>query len=249
MCIEISSRRVGIGDPDNTPLADRILGDTGLRRFASGGLEFMTVESWKATLEIAELFLKCGAIVGAAAWAAYTFRSLGQIARAKADIAKTEAERRKAEAEIERLSEQGKIGAVVQIQMTPTVQAIPGDQNTYLSVTAEFLNTGSRNAQVDYAETPFAGYAVTPKADGTFDYERVVTAHVVNGLNPSLRSKRLVVRAGGKERLNFFVKLPGSGLYFLVVSVPISEREQNIARQFGFESKGRWSAKQYFVVP
>lgn len=208
----------------------------------------MALADWKAVLEVAELLLKCLAIVGAAVWATYTFGSLGQIARAKADIAKTEAERRKAEAEIERLSEQGRVGAVVQIQMTPSVQAIPGDRNKYLSVTAEVLNTGTRNAQVDYSETPLAAYAVTPKADGTFSYDRVATAHVVNGLNPSLRSKRLLVRAGGKERLSFFVRLPGPGLYFLVVSVPISEREQDVARLYGFEAKGRWSAKQYFVV-
>lgn len=208
----------------------------------------MALEDWKAYLEVAELLLKCLAIFAAGLWAAYTFGSLGQIARARADIAKTEAERRRAEAEIERLSEQGRVGAVVQIQMSPSVQVIPGDQNKYLSVTAEVTNTGTRNAQVDYSETPFAAYAVKPTSDGRFSYDRVATAHVVNGLNPSLRSKRLLVRAGGKERLSFFVRLPGPGLYFLVLSVPISEREQDVARQYGFEAKGRWSAKQYFVV-
>ena len=222
----------------------------------------MTLEDWKTFLEIAELLVECAAIIGAGIWAIYTFGSLRQIARAKAEIAKTEAEitktqaeitkteaeRRKADAEIERLSEQGRVGAVVQIQMTPSVEVIPGDPNKYLSVAAEITNTGTRNAEIEYPDTPFMAYAVRQKADGTFSYDRVATAHVVNAFVPSQRSKRMLVRAGGKQRLSFFVRLPGPGLYFLVVALPMSEVEQEVAKQFGFVSKGWWSAKQYFVV-
>lgn len=211
----------------------------------------MALDDWKSLLEVLELLLKCAAIVAAGLWAAYTFGSLGQIARAKADIAKTEAERRRAEAEIERLSEQGRVGAVIQIRMTPRVETLPNDPGKYLSVTAEVTNSGTRNAQIDYPkppEAPFTAYAVTADAGGGLSYERVAAAQVVSGVNPRFRSKRLLVRAGGTERLSFFTRVPGAGLYLLVISVPVSEREQEVARQFGFEAQGRWSAKQFFVV-
>lgn len=56
------------------------------------------------------------------------------------------------------------------------------------------------------------------------------------------------MRVGGTERLNFIVRLAASGLYFLALHFPISEQEQKVAEEWGFATKGYYSAKKYVCV-
>jgi hypothetical protein len=208
-----------------------------------------TIKQWQDLLGIVKIALECMAIAGGGFWALFVFGSLRQIARARAEIAKTDAERRKTEAEIERLTEQARIGAVIGIELAASSVNVPGDAGKYLSIEAIVANSGSRHAQVDYPDEPLIVFDAKADADGTLRYTRVAGAYVPRGTQPWLPSRRLLVRAGGHECLTFFVKVPSPGLYLVVLSFPISEQEQTIARQFGFETKGRWSAKRYVTVP
>jgi hypothetical protein len=207
----------------------------------------MTVSEWQAVLEVIKLLLECAAIVAAAIWATYTFGSLRQIARARAEIANTEAERRKTEVEIQHLTEQSLVGAVIEIDRVANVHNIP-ESGLFLSVVAEVANKGNRNAQIEYPEYPFTAYTATLQGDGKFVFESIARAHVVSSVAPAKRSLKLLVRAGGRERLPFLVRIPRPGIYLLVVTLPLSAAEQEIAKKYGFVSAGRWSAKRYVVV-
>lgn len=173
---------------------------------------------------------------------------MGQIARARAEIAKADVERRKTEAELQALSDRALTGAVIEVELVATPVTVPSVKGRYLSVLAEVSNKGNRNAQIEYPDRPFAAYQVKPH-DAGFSYTAVAEAGVVSSVNPSRRSLKLLVRAGGKERLPFFIKVPEPGLYLLVVTLPLSVAEQEVAKKYGFVSAGRWSAKRYVVVP
>ena len=207
----------------------------------------MTLSDWKELLEIIKTLLECLGILAGGVWAAYTFGSLRQIARSRAEIASIEVARRKDEAELKMLDERARIGAVIEIDLSVTTCRIPSDSRIFISALAEVANKGNRNAQIDYPEDPFKVYAVNVSSQGTVS-TLVATAAVVSSINPAKRSLRLLVRAGGRERLPFLVAVPGPGVYLLVFALPLSPAEQEIASQYGFVTKGRWSAKRYVTV-
>lgn len=209
----------------------------------------MTLVAWKEWLEVVKLAAEVIAIGAGGVWALFTFGALSQIARARAEIAKTDAERRKTEAELQALAEKALTGAVIEIDLIVTSPAVPNMAGTFLSVLAEVSNKGNRNAHIEYPEKPFAVYAVDRDAGGVLTPRLVAGSPVVSSINPAKRSLKLLVRAGGKERLPFFVALPGPGLYLVVVTLPLSKAEQEVAARYGFVSLGRWSAKRYVVVP
>jgi cell division protein FtsB len=97
----------------------------------------MTVVEWKAVFDLIKVVLECVAIVGAGVWATYIFGSLRQIARARSDIAKIEAEHRKTEAEIDRLTEQARVGAVIQMSLEAMPEIVPNDPLLYVSAAVE----------------------------------------------------------------------------------------------------------------
>jgi hypothetical protein len=208
----------------------------------------MTLVESKELLEVAKLLLESIAIISGGIWAAYTFGSLRQIARARAEIANTESARRKTEAEIAQLTEHARVGAVIETDLIATACKIPGEDSLYLSVIADIVNKGNRNAQIEYPANPFTVYAVTDLSKVHSKFTVVANAAVRSSIDPSKRSLRLLVRAGGRERIPFFVPIPAPGLYFLALSLPLSEAEQKVAEQYGFVSAGRWSAKRYFVA-
>ncbi|MGH9420901.1 MAG: hypothetical protein ACRD3J_13075, partial [Thermoanaerobaculia bacterium] len=125
---------------------------------------------------------------------------------------------------------------------------VPNSADVFLSVLAEVSNKGNRNAQIEYPDHPFTAYLVTPQPDGALSYSPVAKANVISSINPDYKSLKLLVRAGGKERLPFFVRLPSHGLYLLVITLPLSAAEQEVAKRYGFVTTGRWSAKRYFVA-
>ena len=208
----------------------------------------MTLAEWKDFLDVVKTLVEASAILAGGIWATYTFGSLRQIARARAEIANTEAARKKTEAEIQQLTERAQAGAVVEIDLTASTWALPNVSGLLLSVLAEVSNKGNRNVQIEYPDHPFTAYAVTGFEGGAQTYTPVATADVRSSVNPSKRSLKLLVRAGGRERIPFLVRVPGPGLYMLVLTLPLPKPEQEIAERFGFVSTGRWSAKRYFLA-
>lgn len=208
----------------------------------------MTLSDWKELLEVAKLLIEASAILAGGIWATYTFGSLRQIARSRAEIANTEAARKKTEAEIQQLTEHARVGAVIEIDLTASTSTLPNVPGLMLSVLAEVSNRGNRNAQIEYPDHPFTVYAVGELQTGTPTYTPVAKDAVRSSVDPSKRSLKLLVRAGGKERIPFLVHVPGPGLYLLVLTLPLSQAEQEIAKQYGFVSVGRWSAKRYFIA-
>jgi hypothetical protein len=209
----------------------------------------MTAEEWKTFLDVVKVTLECVAIIGAGIWATYTFGSLRQIARAKAEMTKLDSERRRTDAEVDRLTEQARIGAVIQISLDALPLAIPDDRRRFVEVTVEIFNGGSRNVHIAYPQHPLNIYAADINSDGLTTYRNVASCRVASGVDPNSFSKGMLARAGGRYPLSFVVPVPASGLYLIVFSVPVSEAEQAIATQFGFSSKGRWSGKKFVTIP
>lgn len=188
------------------------------------------------------------AIIAAGIWAIYSFRVLNQIARARGEMARLDVEQKKAEAELRHLMEQTFVGAVVDITMSAEQMSLVGDQRKYICAEVTINNQGRRNAQFEYPEFPFTVFAVEPQSGGGLKYAQHAVAKVAAGSDPNRKSLRMLVRAGGKGHIPFFVSVDSPGLYFLVFSVPVSEAEQEVTKRFGFHSVGKWSAKKYFVV-
>jgi hypothetical protein len=209
----------------------------------------MTPADWKDLFDVIKVALEAVAIVAGGVWAAYTFGSLRQIAKARAEIANTEAARRKTEAELKALDEHARVGAVIEIDLAVTTCRVAQDPRVFLSVLAEVSNRGNRNAQIEYPPHPFKAYAVQVSAQGELSTTLVASAAVLSSVDPSKHSLKLLVRAGGRERLPFLVAVPSPGLYLLVLSLPLPPAEQAIADQYGFIAKGRWSAKRFYTVP
>lgn len=209
----------------------------------------MTAEEWKTFLEVVKVGLECAAILGVGAWATFTFGSLRQIARAKAEITKLDSERRKTEAEVDRLTEQARVGAVIQISLDAVPRTVQDHHHRFVEITVEVFNGGTRNVHISYPEHPLIVYAVAVDANGAMSYHPVATARVVSGVNPNGFSTGMLARAGGRYLLSFMVTVPSPGLYLAIFSVPLSAAEQAIANQFGFSAKGRWSGKKYVTVP
>jgi hypothetical protein len=211
----------------------------------------MTLGEWQELLELLKTLLEVVAIIAGGIWAIFTFHALGQIARARADIANAEASRRKSEAEAQQLLEKAGIGAVIEVDLTATTVKAPDGRGLLLSVLVEITNKGTRNAKAKFPEPPefpFTAYEVTAHEDGRFSYEMVARAAVISGINPEFRSLQVLVRAGGRERLPFLVRIPRPGVYLLVFGIPLSEKEQEVAKKFDFVATGRWTAKRYVVV-
>lgn len=209
----------------------------------------MTISEWKDLVEMVKSLLEACAIVAAGVWATYTFGSLRQIAKARAEIANTEATRRKTEAEVQALSEKAGIGAVIEIELAATPLKAPNDSRLYLSVIAEVSNKGNRNAHIAYPDQLFRVYAVNSQHETAVTHTFLLAASLVSAVDPTRYAKNLLVRAGGREWLPFLVPVPGPGVYLLVLSLPASAAEQEIAKQSGFSPSPWWSAKRYVVVP
>lgn len=183
----------------------------------------MTLEEWKTFVDTLKAALESLAIFGVGAWALFTFRSLGQIARAKAEITKLDFERRKTEAEVDRLAEQARVGAVIQISLDAVSRTVYDHHHRFVEITVEIFNGGSRNVHIAYPEYPLIVYGASVSAEGAMSYHPVATARVVSGVNPNGFSSGMLARAGGRYPLSFMVTVPSPGLYLAIFSVPLSE--------------------------
>jgi len=207
------------------------------------------LEQAKTILELVRTSLECLAFIGAGAWAIYTFNALRQFARAKIEIASTEASLRKTEAEVARLAEQARIGALIHFDLSVTTYKVPDYSGLCLNVTLDISNDGIRNAELRYEEDgPLLVYSVAVRPDSTLEYVRVATSYVVSATNPQAKSRRVIVRGGGRQRVDFLVPVPAAGLYLLVFTVPVSAREREINAEFNIKANTRWNARKYVLA-
>ncbi|HLG17607.1 MAG TPA: hypothetical protein VJH03_24400 [Blastocatellia bacterium] len=219
----------------------------------------MTLEAFESLMSGIQSLAATLAILGGGGWALYTFWALAQKNRAQAELqmlelghVKAGAELRNLEIEIQKLEQEARIGAVIEMSITAKQQTLPDDSSRYVSAIVEIKNRGSRNAHLKYDETrdPFCVFPVRVEEDGSLKFEdedrkryRVPVSRFPNVASPSA-----IVRAGGCERIPFFFRVGRPGLYLLAFSVPLPQEEQDICRKLGFEFPGRWAAKEYFVV-
>lgn len=224
----------------------------------------MSTEEFAALMDGVESAVTTLAIIIAGGWALFTFWTLGQQARARSELQKLELERRKIEldilgadqqkrrvdGEIQKLEQEARIGAVIEITIGATQQALSNDDSYYVHAVVEIANNGIRNTRLAYDESrkPFLVFATKVKEDGTLDFIQK-SAHPVHvGRHPQSTSPSVIVRAGGVERIPFFFRVDSKGLYFLVFWARASHEEQASAKELGFLYPGNYVGKKFFIV-
>lgn len=224
----------------------------------------MSTEEFAALMNGIESAVTALAIIIAGGWALFTFWTLGQQARARSELQKTELElsklkldilsadqqKRRVDGEIHKLEQEARIGAVIEISISATQQALSDDDSYYLHAVVEIANNGIRNARLAYDESrkPFLVFATKVNEDGTLDFIQK-SAHPVHvGRHPQSTSPSVIVQAGGVERIPFFFRVGSKGLYFLVFWARASEEEQASAKELGFIYPGNYVGKMFFIV-
>ena len=208
----------------------------------------MDYEAFEALMGgIESLVVSVGLIVGGL-WALISFKALREIAYRRIQIEKSEVERRKTEAEIRQIELGNKQQAVLDISIEASQQSLPNDPARYVSAVVEIVNNGSRNTRLPTSRDPFTVRTVELKEDGSFEFVEGRTYMVRRASNPMKPPPNVIVRAGGRERIPFFFRVDGPGLYLLTFRVTMDEKEQEVAREEGFAYAGSWVAKRYVIV-
>ncbi|MCH8344077.1 MAG: hypothetical protein IH983_08810 [Planctomycetes bacterium] len=141
------------------------------------------------------------AIVGAAAWALYTFWRLGTINRARAEI--TALERSAMEQPV----------LQIDVGMKPASQT--ATTHRHLAVTAKFRNDGKRTV-VFQAPTLIVSRVAPGKDERLADgHVERLTARLLNEQGTLEPMPTRVLRAGQARTVAFFVSLPSPGHYLL----------------------------------
>lgn len=196
----------------------------------------MTLEEIETLARAVQAVVTALALLVAGAWAIYTFRALGQVARSRAEIQKFEREAR--------------IGAVVEISIRTSQHTRPDDPDAYVSAVVEIENKGIRNTRLEYGKDrrPFRVFSVERRNDGSLRYELRVACPVPVSTAPAISSPSTVIRAGGREKLPFYFRVSSPGVYLLVFTAPTSEEERAVGEELGLRFPGNWMAMEYLVV-
>ena len=224
----------------------------------------MSTEEFAALMSFIESIVTSLAIIIAGGWALFTFRVLGQQARAKSELQKIELEcrkieldvlsadqhKRKVDEEIRKLEQEARIGAVIEITIRATQRTLPDDPALYVHVVVELHNRGLRNARLIYDEShrPFLVFATRVNEDGFLEFSDSTSYPVNLGRHPQASSPSILVRAGGTERIPFFFRAESKGLYFLVFWAKPSDEEREAAKELGFVYPLNYAGKQFLVV-
>jgi|GEM_PF-6130925 hypothetical protein len=190
------------------------------------------------------------ALLAGGAWALYKFCELQAKRHAEAQIRESELRQRETEIEIRQREQEANIGSVIEISIRASQQSLPNDSARYISAIVEIENKGKKNTRLEYGKsrTPFSVYAVEIKEDGSLDFRDGAAYSVPVGGSPTASSPSVIVRAGGREKIPFFVRVGSPGLYLLAFAAHLSKEEQAVAKRLGFRLRGRWVAKEYYVV-
>jgi hypothetical protein len=168
--------------------------------------------------------------------------------KAKGEVEQLELEQRLAELEIEKKVRESGIGAVLELSISAEQAFLPDGASYYISAVVEVENKGKESTRLVYENRrPFSVYTV--RLDGGGQRFKDKTDYIVPlSINPNASSPSMIVRAGSRERLNFFCQVESPGLYFLVFSAALPKEQQAIAEELGFTFRGRWAAKEYVVI-
>lgn len=203
------------------------------------------------------------ALIIGAIWALFTFHSLLEIPRRRAELQATEAqirnseleamlaqaEIRKSDAELRQLELQNHTQAVVDITIEAKQASLPGDDARYIGATVLVKNTGSRNTRLLFQdEKPFSVRSVTFDGDGEPQYGEPQHYAVARAAMPTVSASSLVLRTGSTETIPFFCRIPDAGLYYLAFSTPLTEDDSEVALQVGAVRRTRWVARTFFVA-
>ena len=158
-------------------------------------------EAFKNVMAGVQSIVTLVAIVVAGAWALYTFRRLGTVNKARAEI--TALERSAVEQPV----------LQIDIRMKPASQT--ATTHRHLAVTAELRNDGKRT--VEFQAPTLSVSRVAPGKDERLADGHVerLTAHLLSEQGTLEQMPPRVLRAGQARTVAFFVSLPSSGHYWL----------------------------------
>ncbi len=162
--------------------------------------------------------------------------------------------REQAKSQLEKLNNELKAPAALDIQINGSSVAIPGQSGWYLLSTVLVKNVSNKTATLDFTQQePFLVFPVSFGADGqpSFEIEKVKKFRVIGGGNPDSSPPEYTVRAGTTETFVFATAIDKPGLYLLSFSVPVpsSDREALPSKAEGSENFVRWSGKKFITVP
>jgi len=212
----------------------------------------MTLQEFASVAQGIQGVLAGLALLIAAACAVWSFKALGQIPRARA--------------EIQMLEKEAKTAAVIEISIKTSQYCRANDDYTYVLAIVDVENKGNRHTTLDYNESrkPFSVYPVDCNDDGSLKFGDPISYPVPQGKNPNRPLSRMLVRAGGRETMPFYFRVSSPGVYLLVFRTQVPEAEelrkpgQDLQEQAsgeqgpeeaqGLEGPSAWTAKEYLVV-
>lgn len=192
-----------------------------------------------------------GVLIGAA-WALYTFFSLGARDKALAELNRLDFELRKDE--VERLNREQ---VIINIEVKAEQVSIPNDRGRSIRINIQAKNSGSRNLILKLPEYAITVAKVRPEQDG-----RLMQEWVQHPPIPYLNASRLAdsdghVKSATSELLRFgqtvsypsWLRVEEAGLYFIEFEAELTGEELKVAQQaVGDEDHPFHAVGQTFIV-